>query len=67
MNSVMITAPVLSFSQHTADLTSKLDVVTVGLKYMQPARQATATAIDRYLLTAPELSSNPPGAVAAVS
>ena len=40
---------------------NKYVLLTVGRKFMLPACRATATAIDRYLLPAPDLSSKPAG------
>jgi len=40
---------------------NKYVLLTVGRKFTLPACRATATAIDRYLLPAPDLSSKPAG------
>jgi len=40
-------------------LTSIKDLLTVGPKFTRPARRAAAAAVDRYMLSAPDLSSKP--------
>jgi len=39
-----------NYTCSTAKLTSMLDLLTVGPKFMQPASRITAAAIDQYLL-----------------
>ena len=35
------------------------ELLTVGPKFARPARRAAAAAVDRYMLSAPDLSSKP--------
>jgi len=47
-------------------LTSMLYLLTVGRKFALSACRAAATAIDRYLLPASDLTANPPVGAATV-